>query len=78
MEVKVYTTPSCPWCKRVKEYLKKNNVAYTEISVAGNQQAAQEMIGKSSQMGIPVTDVDGTIIIGYDEEALTKALKKSG
>ncbi|MFH0862091.1 MAG: glutaredoxin domain-containing protein [Candidatus Altiarchaeota archaeon] len=76
MEVKVYTTPSCSWCRRLKEYLQKNNVAFTEISVAGNQKAAQEMIGKSGQMGIPVTDVDGTIIVGYDEEALGKALRR--
>ncbi len=76
MDVKLYSTPVCPWCKRVKEYLSKNNVSFTEINVAGNQKASQEMIEKSGQMGIPVIDIDGAIIVGYDEEALAKALKK--
>jgi glutaredoxin 3 len=75
MEVKVYSTPACPWCKRAKEFLKKCNVAFADINVAGNQEAAQEMIRKSGQMGVPVIDVDGTIIVGYDEEALKAALK---
>jgi glutaredoxin 3 len=75
MEVKVYSTPVCPWCKRAKEFLKRNNVAFTEVNVAGDQQAAQEMIKKSGQMGVPVVDVDGTIVVGYDEEELKKALK---
>jgi glutaredoxin 3 len=75
MDVKVYSTPVCPWCKRAKEFLKKNNIAYTEVNVSGNQEAAKEMIKKSGQMGVPVVDVEGTIVIGYDEEELKKALK---
>jgi glutaredoxin-like YruB-family protein len=74
MDVKVYSTPVCPWCNRAKEYLKKNNVKFTDISVAGNQAASQEIIKKSGQMGVPVIDVDGKIIVGYDEEELKKAL----
>jgi glutaredoxin 3 len=74
MDVKVYSTPVCPWCKRAKDFLKKNNVAYTEINVAGDQTAAQEMIRKSGQMGVPVIDAGGVIVIGYDEEELKKAL----
>jgi glutaredoxin 3 len=75
MDVKVYSTPTCPWCKRAREFLKRNNVAYTEINVSGNQEASQEMVRKSGQMGVPVIDADGTIIVGYDEEGLRKALK---
>jgi len=75
MNVKVYSTPTCPWCKRAKEYLKKNNIQYEEINVQGNKEAAQEMIKKSSQMGVPVIDIDEKIIVGYDEEALKEALK---
>jgi glutaredoxin 3 len=75
MNVKVYSTPVCPWCKRAKEFLKKNNVIFEEITVSGNQQASQEMIKKSGQMGVPVIDVDGQIIVGYDEDELRRALK---
>ncbi|MFH1055408.1 MAG: glutaredoxin domain-containing protein [Candidatus Altiarchaeota archaeon] len=74
MEVKVYSTPMCPWCKRVKEYLKGRKVEFNEINVAGNKEATQEMIKKSGQMGVPVVDVDGKIIVGFDEEALEAAL----
>ena len=75
MNVKVYSTPSCPWCKHAKEYLKKKNITFEDINVQGNKEASQEMIKKSSQMGVPVIDVDGKIIVGYDEEALDKAIK---
>ncbi len=75
MDVKVYSTPGCPWCKKAKEYLKRNNVQFTEINVAGNQDAAQEMIRKSGQMGVPVIDADGAVIVGFDEAELKKALK---
>ena len=75
MEVKLYTTPTCPWCKKVKEFLKKNNIGFEEVNVSGNQQATQEMIKKSGQMGVPVIDIDGKVIVGYDEEELKKTLK---
>ena len=74
MDVKVYSTPTCPWCKRVKEYLKEKNIEYEEINVAGNQEAAQEMIRKSGQMGVPVIDVNGKIIVGFDREAIEEAI----
>ncbi len=74
MDVKVYSTPTCPWCKRTKEFLDKNGVEYEDVNVSGNQEAAQEMVKKSKQMGVPVVDVDGTIVVGYDEDALRKAL----
>ncbi|MBD3388482.1 MAG: NrdH-redoxin [Candidatus Altiarchaeales archaeon] len=75
MDVKVYSTPTCPWCKRVKEFLKARNVEFEDVDVAGNQEAAQEMVKKSGQMGVPVIEVGETIIVGFDEEALKKALK---
>lgn len=73
-KVKIYTTPSCPWCKKTKEFFKKNKVKYTEIDVSSNVKAQQEMLKKSGQMGVPVIDIDGKIIIGYNESALKKAL----
>ncbi len=75
MKVKIYTTPTCPWCKKTKEFFKENNVEYEEIDVTTNQEAQKEMIDKSGQMGVPVIEVDGEIIVGYDVEKLKKALK---
>lgn len=75
VNVKIYTTPTCPWCHKTKEFFKENHVKYEEIDVAGNQKAAQEMIKKSGQMGVPVIDIDGEIMVGYDVDKLKKALK---
>ncbi len=72
--VKVYTTITCPWCVKTKEFLKANNVNYSEVNVGIDEKARNEMFEKSGQFGVPVTDVSGTIIVGYDKEALKKAL----
>jgi len=73
-KVKVYTTSTCPWCIKTKEFLKANNVKYQEVNVGEDEKARNEMLEKSGQFGVPVTDVGGTIIVGYDKEALKKAL----
>lgn len=72
--VKIYTTSMCPWCLKAKEFFKENNIKYQEINVGENEEARNEMLEKSGQFGVPVIDVNGTIIIGYDREALKKAL----
>jgi len=74
-KVKVYSTPTCPYCHAAKEFLKENNVAFEDIDVSKDQSAAQDMIEKSGQMGVPVIDINGTIIVGFDKEAIKKALK---
>jgi glutaredoxin-like YruB-family protein len=74
-EVRIYTTPTCPWCKKTKEFFKENRIKYEEINVAGNHESAHEMIEKSGQMGVPVTEIDREIIVGYDVKRLKKALK---
>ena len=74
-KIKIYSTPTCVYCRMEKEWLKKNNIPYEDINVAADPQAAAEMIEKSGQMGTPVTDIDGLIIIGFDKERLKKALK---
>ena len=74
MKVIVYSTPTCPWCIKVKEFLKANNIKYTNIDVSSNDKAAKEMINKSSQKGVPVIDIDGKILIGSDEVKLKEAL----
>jgi len=75
MIIKIYTTPTCPWCKKTKEFFKEHNIEYEELDVAGNQETAKEMIDKSGQMGVPVVDIDGEIIVGYDIDRLKKSLK---
>lgn len=74
MKVTVYSTPTCPFCKHVKEFLDEHNVEYTDIDVSADEVKAQEMIQKSGQMGVPVTDIDGELIIGFDEKKLKKML----
>ena len=75
MTVTIYSTPTCPYCKMTKEFLKKHNVKYTDIDVSADSDKAQVMIKKSGQMGVPVIDIDGTIIIGFDQKKLKEALK---
>ncbi len=75
MKVKVYSTPTCPWCVRVKEFLKSHDVKFEEANVAEDQAAAKEMVEKTGQMGVPVTMVDGEFIVGFNEEKLRKVLK---
>lgn len=72
--VKVYSTSTCPYCIKAKEFLKENNIEFENIDVGVDQERAQEMIKKSGQMGVPVLDIDGQIIVGFDKEAVTKAL----
>lgn len=76
MTVKIYTTKTCPWCKKTKEFLKEKKIKYTEVDVSSNQKAAQEMIKKSKQMGVPVLYINGKIIVGFDPEAIKKAVGK--
>jgi len=73
-EVKVYSTPTCPYCRMVKEYLKSNNIEFEDVDVSADQNAAQEMINKSGQMGVPVLDIDGNVIVGFDKPKISKAL----
>ena len=73
--VKVYSTPTCPWCKLTKQFLKDSKIAFKDIDVSTDQAAAKEMIQKSGQMGVPVIDIDGKLSIGFDKEALKKLLK---
>jgi len=74
-KVRVYSTATCPWCHTVKEFLKKNGVKFEDIDVGENQEAAQEMVEKSGQMGVPVVEIDRQIIIGFDEGKIKKALE---
>ena len=74
MAVKIYTTATCQWCKKTKEFLKANKVGFTEVDVGADQKATEEMIKKSGQTGVPVIDVNGKILVGFDEGKLKSAL----
>jgi len=73
-QVKVYSTDTCPWCTKVKGFLKDNNVEFQELNVGADKAARDEMVEKSGQMGVPVTDIDGTIIVGFQEDVLKEKL----
>ena len=73
-DVKVYSTPTCPYCHMAKSFLKENNVKFTDIDVAADQKAAKEMIEKTGQMGVPVIEINGKHIVGFDREAIKKEL----
>ncbi len=72
--ITIYTTPICMYCKMTKEFFKERNIAYKEKDVSGDQTAVEEMIKKSGQMGVPVIDIDGKILVGFDKEGLSELL----
>jgi glutaredoxin-like YruB-family protein len=73
-QVKIYSTPTCPYCIRVKQFLKENKIVFEDLDVSSSQEAAEEMIQKSGQMTVPVLDIDGEIIMGFDKERIKQAL----
>jgi len=72
--VTVYSTPTCPYCTMAKEYFTQNGVSFNDIDVSRDHAAAQEMITKSGQMGVPVIDIDGNILVGFQPEAFASLL----
>lgn len=73
-KVTIYSTPTCVYCKMAKDFFQKNNIAYEEHNVAVDQKAREEMFAKSHQMGVPVIDIDGQIIVGFDKKTLEDLL----
>ncbi|WP_028972902.1 glutaredoxin family protein [Spirochaeta cellobiosiphila] len=76
MSVTVYSTPSCPYCVMAKRYFKENKISFTDYDVSRDQTKADEMIRKSGQMGVPVLDINGQILVGFDKGRVEKALKR--
>jgi glutaredoxin-like YruB-family protein len=72
--VKIYSTTFCPYCKIAKEYFAKNNIPFEDFNVESDDDALAEMVRKSGQMGVPVIDINGTIIVGFDKQAIDQAL----
>ncbi len=73
-EVKVYSTPTCPWCKKTKKFLKDNGIAYQDFDVGADRAAREEMVRKTGQMGVPAIEIDGDIVVGFDEGWLKQKL----
>jgi glutaredoxin 3 len=72
----VYSTPTCPYCYLVKDYLKAKEIEFEEKDVSKDREAAREMIEKSGQMGVPQIDINGKIIVGFDRDAIDEELSK--
>jgi len=73
--VTVYSTPTCPHCTHIKDFLKEHKIEFEDVDVAKDRQKAMEMVQKSGQMGVPVIDIDGDITIGADIEKISKKLE---
>lgn len=77
MKVKVYSTPTCPYCHQLKDYLREKNVEFEDIDVSVDEAKAKEMVEKSGQMGVPVFDAEGKIVVGFDKEKIDEILNLS-
>jgi len=75
MDIKIYSTPQCPWCVLAKSYFKEKNIDFTDYDVSANQEKAQEMVKISGQMGVPVIKIDDEIIVGFNKEKIEKLIK---
>ncbi len=75
MSVTLYSTPSCSYCRLAKDYFRSNGVPFTEYNVASDQRKAEEMVRKSGQMGVPVIDINGKVIIGFNKPEIERALR---
>jgi len=73
-KVKVYSTSTCSFCQKAKQFLDESGIEYESIDVSTDQKAAQEMIERSGQMGVPVIDIEGEIIVGFDKDKISQAL----
>ncbi|MBU1102676.1 glutaredoxin family protein [Patescibacteria group bacterium] len=75
MVIKVYSTPTCPYCVTLKKFLKEKGVNFADIDVSADEKELQEMIDKSGQMGVPVIDINGEIVIGFNRDKILELLK---
>jgi glutaredoxin-like YruB-family protein len=73
-KVVIYSTPTCPYCKRAKDYLSRKGIRYTDIDVAQDREKAKEMTQKSGQMSVPVIIIDDEIVVGFNQVLLDKLL----
>ncbi len=72
--VKVFSTPFCIYCVSLKQFLKEHNIEFEEVDVSKDKIAQEEMIKKSGQMGVPVVEIDGEIIVGFNKNKISELL----
>ncbi|ADN01141.1 glutaredoxin family protein [Spirochaeta thermophila] len=77
MKVVLYTTPTCAYCKMAKDYFRKNRIPFVEYNVAQDMRRAEEMVRKSGQMGVPVIDINGKVIVGFNLPEIERALRSA-
>ena len=75
MVVKLFSTPVCPYCHTLREFLKEKNIAFEDIDVSKDEKLIDELVQRSGQMGVPVVEIDGQIIIGFDRAKICELLK---
>jgi glutaredoxin 3 len=75
-KVIVFSTPTCGWCRKLKDFLRKNNVRFSDIDISKDQVAAKDMIKKSGQQGVPQLWINNVPIVGFDKEKIKKILAK--
>lgn len=73
--ITIYSTPTCVYCKSLKEYFTEKNVQFQEIDVSENEKELEKMVAISGQMGVPVVDLNGEVVIGFDRERIDQILK---
>ena len=76
MSVTIYSTPTCGYCNIAKDYFRKNNISYQDYNVASDVRKAEEMVQKSGQMGVPVIDINGKIIVGFNQPEIERAIHR--
>ncbi len=73
-KVKIYSTPTCVYCITLKKFLEENNIDFEEVDISEDKEAAEEMIERTGQMGVPVTEIDGEMVVGFDRDKISKLL----
>ena len=73
-KVLIYSTTTWPWCTKVKDYLDSKNVSYEDYDVGQDREKAMEMVNKSGQQGVPVLDIEGDIVVGFDQKSIDELL----
>ncbi len=77
MKIKLYSTPTCPYCVQAKKFFEGKKIDFEEIDISQNQESAEEMIKISGQMGVPVITINDEIITGFDEEKINNLIKSN-
>ena len=73
--VTVYSTPTCSWCTTLKAWLRKNNIYFTDVDVSRDQHAAEDLVRRSGQQGVPQTEINGQIVVGFNQQRLKELLE---